>query len=280
MRYTIDMLNNYNRKRIDLGLRFGLVAGIVFSLAAWGIDTVILVSHHSAMPFLKFIAGFIVCVPAATLSGYLTARQGKGYLGLLFWGGLAVLLSFMVVTLPTKFYPWFLQTFRPELSSFVRFEELVSSGTNWFYCLFAIGLTCLLCGLLENLLIEQALASSSGLGPLMPLVICALVMLLAGIFGDLLVTSDFRKPIVSVDTLLENSALYYDKEVDFRTARELHLDAAKPLGELVLGAHRLTLVEVDRYLTLMKVLVEFEGQTALCQSINSLPTFCSMTSFK
>lgn len=274
IRYTNYMDRSFSRQRITLGISYGFTAGIFFSLAAWGVDAAILAQHHASLPLLKLIPGLLICLPAATLAGYLTAKHQKGFLGMLYWGALAVLLSFLVISLPINFQPWFLNAFRPQYRLFIGIEELVSSFTNWFYCLFAIGLTSMLCGFLENLLIDQALASSSELGPRMPQIICAVIMIVAGLFGDLLLTSDFRKPIIAMDTLLENAALYYGQEVDEKTERELRLGAATPLGELVLEPHSLTLASVDRYMTLMKVVVEFDEQVAVCQTINFQPTFC------
>jgi len=270
------MLSSYSRKRTNLGVLYGFIAGFFFSLAAWGIDAVILAQHNVALPFLKFVPALLICVPAATLAGCMTAKLDKGIYGLLFWGGLAVLLAFLVINLPVKFSPWYLRIFRSDISTLINFEDLVSTDSNWFYSLFAIGLTCMLGGFLENILIDQGLASGSGAGVYIPLVICALIMFFSGIFGDLLMTSDFRKPLVAMDTLLENAAIYYDRDVDEQVERELHLGAAGPLAELVLEPHTLTLVSVDRYQTLMKVLVTFEDKTALCQTINGQPTFCTM----
>lgn len=276
LRYTFSMVNEFSRKRSNLSIRYGLIAGLFFSLAAWGMDAIILTRYHASLPLVKLLPGLLICVPTAMLAGYLTAKIESSMLGIVIWGGLAVLFTFLVINLPTKFYPWYLSTIRPDVNAIIHFEELIGLGGYWFYCLFAIGITCLLCGFLENVLLDQGLASSSLIGPHMPYVICGLIMLLSGLFGDLLLTKDFREPIVAYDQLLKNAATYYNQEVDAMTKRNLRLGTVEPLGELVLQPHTLTLVEVDRYLTLTKVLIEFDGQTALCQAIQSKPTFCKI----
>ena len=268
------MVDEFSRKRSNLGVRYGLIAGLFFTLAAWGLDAIILTRYHASLPFLKFLPALLICVPTAILAGYLTARFESSIVGLVMWGGLAVLYTFLVINLPLKFYPWFLGKIHPDFSPIIYFEELIGLGGYWFYCLFAIGITCLLCGFLENVLLDQGLASSSLLGPQMPFVFCALIMMLSGLFGDILLTRDFREPIVAYDILLNNAATYHNQEVDATTKRNLRLGTVEPLGELVLQPHTLTLVEVDRYLTLTKILVEFDDQTALCQAIQSKPTFC------
>lgn len=268
------MVDEFSRKRSNLGVRYGFIAGLFFTLAAWGLDAIILARYHASLPLLKFLPALLICVPTAMLAGYLTAKIESSIFGLVIWGGLAVLFTFLVINLPQKFYPWFLSKLRPEYSSFIHFEELIGLGGYWFYCLFAIGITCLLCGFLENVLLDQGLASSSLVGPQMPFVVCGLIMMLSGLFGDLLLIRDFREPIVAYDQLLINAATYYNQEVDVETKRNLRLGTVEPLGELVLQPPTLTLVEVDRYLTLTKVMIEFDDQVALCQAIQSKPTFC------
>ena len=270
------MVSEFSRKRSNLGVRYGFIAGFFFTLAAWGLDAIVLTRYHAALPFLKFLPALLICVPTAMLAGYLTAKIESGMLGLVIWGGLAVLYTYLIINLPTKFYPWYLLKFRPEVTTMVHFEELIGLGGYWFYCLFAIGITCLLCGFLENVLLDQGLASSSLLGPQMPFVICALIMLLSGLFGDILMIRDFRKPIVAYDQLLKTAASYYGQEVDAATKRNLRLGTVDILGDLVLQPHTLTLVEIDRYLSLTKLLVEFDDQPAICQAVQSNPTFCKL----
>ena len=270
------MVGEFSHKRSNLGIRYGIVAGVAFTMASWGLDALVLAYHHASLPLMKLIPAFLICVPTAMLAGYLTAKFESGMLGMVIWGGLAVLYSFLVINLPLKFSPWYLNNFRPEINSLVHFEELIGTGGYWFYCLFAIGITCLLCGFLENVLLDQGLASSSILGSQMPAVICALIMLLCGLFGDLILIRDFRKPIVEYDNLLKNAAIYYDQEVDKQTKSELRLGTADVLGDLVLLPYKLTLVETDQYLTLTKILIEFDGKAALCQAVQSKPTFCKL----
>lgn len=270
------MVNDFSRKRSNLGVCYGLTAGLFFTLIAWGLDAIVLARYHASLPFIKFVPALFICVPSAILAGYLTAKFESNILGLIIWGCLAVLYSFLVINLPTKFYPWCLDKIRPEITPVLHFEELIGLGGYWFYCLFAIGITCLLCGFLENVLLDQGLASSSLLGPQMPFVICALIMMLSGLFGDLLLIRDFRKPIVAYDKLLKIAETNYGHDVDAETRRNLRLGTVDVLGELVLQPHTLTLVEVDRYLTLTKVIVEFDGHTALCQAVQSKPTFCQL----
>lgn len=271
------MNSSFSRKRIKLGVVYGLIAGIFFTLAAWGMDAIILSRHNVVLPFLKFLPAFLICVPAAVVVGFLTAKYENGLLGFALWACLAVLFTYAVIYIPIKLTPWLTSKLLPEFIPIIKFQDLTNIGHYWFYGIFAIGFTCILCGILENLLIDQSFAAAGPLGAMIPFVICMAIMTGAGFSGDLLMTSHFREPMVMIDTLLQNGATYYNQEVDKLEARKLRLNIVRPLDELVLQPHALTLVSADNYLGLMKVLVDFDGKYALCHIVYSQPTFCEIT---
>ncbi len=271
------MVSSFSRKRTNLGVVYGLIAGLFFTLAAWGMDAIILIRSNVSLPFLKFLPALLICVPTALLAGYLTAKFENGLLSLVLWAGLAVLFTYLVINIPIKLAPWLTTKLIPEFIPVISFEELTNIGHYWFVGILAIGFTCVLCGILENLLIDQRLASSSSVGALIPFIICIVIMTGAGFSGDLLMTNHFREPLVTIDELLQNGATYYDQEVDKLEARKMQLSILRPLDDLVLKPHTLTLVSADNYLGLMKVLVDFDGKYALCHIVYSQPTFCEIT---
>ncbi len=271
------MNSSFSRKRTNLGVLYGLIAGFFFTLAAWGMDAVILIRSNVSLPFLKFLPAFLICVPAAILAGFVTAKYEKGFLSFSLWAGLAVLYTYTVINIPIKMVPWLTSKLLPEFIPVIDFQELTNIGHYWFYGIFAIGFTCILCGILENILIDQSLSAAGALGATIPFMICMAIMTGAGFSGDLLMTNHFREPMVMIDTLLQNGATYYDQEVDKLEARKMRLSIVRPLGELVLQPHTLTLVSADNYLGLMKVLVDFDGKYALCHIVYSQPTFCEIT---
>jgi hypothetical protein len=271
------MSRSFSRKRTNLGVVYGLLAGLFFTLAAWGMDAIILMRSNVTLPFLKFLPALLICVPSGLLAGFLTAKFENGLVSLVLWAGLAVLFTYTVINIPIKLAPWLTSKLMPEFIPVLKFEELTNIGHYWFYGIFAIGFTCILCGILENLFIDQSLASSSSIGALIPFFICITVMSGAGFSGDLLMTNHFREPLVLIDTLLQDGATYYNQEVDKVEARKMRLSVVRPLDDLVLKPHSLTLVSTDNYLGLMKVLVDFDGKYALCHVVYSQPAFCEIT---
>jgi hypothetical protein len=270
------MNSSFSRKRTNLGVLYGLLAGIFFSLAAWGMDAGILMRHNVTLPFLKLLPALLICVPAAIIAGFVTAKYEHGLLSFAVWAALAVLYTFTVINIPIRLAPWLTSKILPEFIPVIKFQELTNIGHYWFYGIFAIGFTCILCGILENILIDQSFAASGPLGAMIPFVICMAIMTGAGFSGDLLMTNHFREPMVMIDTLLQNGATYYNQEVDKLEARKMHLSIVRPLNDLVLQQRSLTLVDVDGYLSVMKVLVDFNGESALCHTVYSQPTFCEI----
>ncbi|MCK9245522.1 MAG: hypothetical protein M0P11_01035 [Anaerolineaceae bacterium] len=270
------MFGSVSRKRISLGLQYGFIAGLFFTLAAWGMDAWLLNRHNLSLPFVKFIPALLVCLPASVLAGYLTARFESGVVTLLLWLGLAVLFTYMTLLLPLKFVPWAIGKIEPDYIPLIKIEALNNIGHYWFFGIFAIGCGCVLCGILENLLIDQSLASSSLVGGWMPMFVCLAIMVGTGLSADMLVTSHFREPVAVIDTLLKNGATYYNQEVDKLEARKMHLTVVRPLEDLVLEPYKLTLIASDNYLGVMKVVVEFDTQEALCHVVYSQPTFCEI----
>ena len=63
-------------KRI-FGMVYGIMAGITFACASWGMDGYLLSQLHGYLPWFNLIAGMILCSIVAGTLGWLTARLEK-----------------------------------------------------------------------------------------------------------------------------------------------------------------------------------------------------------
>ena len=61
------------------GWLMGCLAGLVFSLAAWGMDAVILIQARAIFPWFKLLAGTFIAVGLGGLCGYIGARVNTGF---------------------------------------------------------------------------------------------------------------------------------------------------------------------------------------------------------
>ena len=262
------------RKKRLLGLIYGIVAGLAFTVFAWGLDAVMLAKANAVDFWVKLIPGLIICLLAGGLAGWLTILIHKHAFAILFWGLLAVLFSWSVVWLPFSGMPLLLKLFHPELSNLISFSTIQDFGQFRLVSLLVIGLAALMCGLLELNLVDQATLSSYVSSRITALIVCILLFGLAGSATDHMINVNLREPVQVINDLLQFVQDNVGVEVPKAKARQMHLSAANQLGALVQKPRRLTLISIDESLVMMDVLVDFEGTKVKCSTIFSQPTDC------
>lgn len=264
------------RKKQLTGLFYGLVAGAVFSLTAWGMDAVKLAGANMAFPFMKFIPALIVCALAGGLAGWLSIRVGHWLVSIILWLLFALLVVWLVLWLPIEGSAELLRFLSPNLTHWIEYVSIDGLMQFRVVGLIVIGIPCLLCGVVENNLVEQALAAQGVGGWIAMLLVAALLLGAAGFAADELLNRHFREPAQALDDLFEFAAEHQGKEVEKTLARRMRLSVAKPLGDLVKNPRRMTLVAYDSTLGQMDFLVDFRGTWARCKVIYSQPTQCDI----
>jgi hypothetical protein len=178
------------RAQYRYGLFYGLMVGLLFAVFAWGMDAYLLFQSHAVQPWLKLILGALVCAPAGALAGWLSMRFERGLLALVFWLLAATVFAWMTVLLPLQLFPWLLTLLEPNLDGLVSYfladELTVRFGVSFMWT----GLFTALAGLLELPMGQPAAFSTSVMGKLAPVLLCAVLM---GI-GGTLVEADNNKP--------------------------------------------------------------------------------------
>jgi hypothetical protein len=139
-----------------------------------------------------------------------------------------------------------------------------------------IALISLLCALLENLLIEQALFSASSFSVIVPIVISFVFFCLAGNTIDGLYNKQIREPIVTVDKLIQFAVDNSGKEISVETSRAMHLAAVNSIKELLPLERTLILSNYDQMLGQIDVLVKFNGSWVKCTTVYNQVTFCKL----
>ncbi|MFZ3071369.1 MAG: hypothetical protein WA110_09660 [Anaerolineaceae bacterium] len=268
------MTAQFNRKQQRLGLIYGLVAGVVFAFTAWGIDAIKLSNAHIAYPFMKFLPGLIICVLTGCLVGWASIRIGKTWVALLLWLLFAVLLVWLMIYLPIKGNAALIKQFQPNLSGFIEYPMVANVEQFRIIGMIALGLPCLLCGFFESHLVDQALASSSSMGTITMILVCALLMSGAGFGADDLINKHFREPVQVLDQLFEFALKNDGKEVEKTIARRMHLSVVEDLADLLHNPRQLTLIAYDSMLGQVDILVNFGGSWVRCTAIYSQPTRC------
>jgi len=168
------------RKKQLTGFFYGLVAGAVFSLTAWGMDAVKLAGANMAFPFMKFIPALIVCALAGGLAGWLSIRVGHWLVSIILWLLFALLVVWLVLWLPIEGSAELLRFLSPNLTHWIEYVSIDGLMQFRVVGLIVIGIPCLLCGVVENNLVEQALAAQGVGGWIAMLLVAALLLGAAG----------------------------------------------------------------------------------------------------
>ena len=168
-----------NRKQL-VGLVFGLTAGLAFAIFAWGVDGFVLARAHGAYPWVKFIPGLLISFISGGLVGWLTVRLQNPFLRILLWLLFAYMLSRLFIWLPIKATPQIIGWFDSYLGNFLNYPLYKDFNHVQWVGFVVIALISILCGLLENVLIDQALFSTGTFSVVVPIVVCFVFFCLAG----------------------------------------------------------------------------------------------------
>ena len=264
------------RKKQRIGFFFGLVAGAVFSLTAWGVDAVQLAGANVSFPFTKLIPALFICALAGGFVGCLSIRVGHWLVSIILWLLFAVLAVWLVLWLPVQGSAQILRYLSPNLTHWIEYAPIEGLSQFRILGLIVIGVPCLLCGIIENNLVEQALSAQGIGGWLAMFLVAALLLGAAGFAGDELLNRHFREPAQALNDMFEFAAENQGKEVEKTLARRMRLSVAKPLGDLVKKPREMTLIAYDSTLGQMDFLVDFRGTWARCKVIYSQPTQCDL----
>jgi hypothetical protein len=262
------------KKKLHLGLIYGLSGGLAFAVFAWGIDAWLLAQANSSYAWIKFVPGLIICLLTGGLAGWLTILTERHGFAVLFWGILGVIFSWMAVWLPFTGTLRFISLLDPQLAGYFKFSPLPNAVQFRVISLLIVGIAAIIAGLLEINLIHQALLSPYISSFIVSLLVCVVIFGLVGSATDHMINTITREPVQVVNSLLQFAQNNFGITVPKETARAMHLSSARQLGDLVEKPRRLTLISYDQDLGMIGVLVDFEGTRAKCSTIYSQPTDC------
>jgi hypothetical protein len=229
---------------------------------------------HGAFSWVKFVPGLLVCIICSGLVGWLVARLQSNLLGIVLWLALMLVYSQLILWLPIRVAPFLIKIFNGALGNYLQYPYYSELNQNlWFgFAVFAI--IAIINGMIENILIDQALFSSGKAAIVIPLLVCGLSFGLAGSIGDSLLNKNFREPIKIVDELIQFAQDNYGKEVPPAVAKSMHLGSLNPVMQYVTLDRKLVLSNYDKYLGQVEVLVDFEGKWVKCVTIYNQVTNC------
>ena len=98
------------RAKYQFGTWFGAAMGFVFAIATWGLDAYWLAIANGLLPWLKFLAGAILCMIVGGITGRFSAQMDKPLLSMFFWLITAIFFAWLIVALPLQIFPGLLSS--------------------------------------------------------------------------------------------------------------------------------------------------------------------------
>jgi len=268
------MERQFEKRKLQLGLVYGLACGLAFVLFAWGIDALLLSRAHGTYAFLKLAAGAAVCVPVSGLVGRMTVEHENHFISLVLWALLALVFSWLVIWLPARGAKEIIGELSPGYSRLLHYGEIRNLWQYRMFVTIIVGLAAVICGLLEINLVEQALLNPYAASIVILVLAGALLFGIAGSACDYLFTSNFREPVLAVDDLLRYAREHQGEEIPPDIVRKKHLGSVRQISDILGRPYRLMLMEYDPFLGQMEVLVRFNEVLVQCTTIYSQPTNC------
>jgi hypothetical protein len=264
------------RAQYQYGFFYGAMTGLFFVFFAWGMDAILLFQAHAIQPWLKLIVGALVCVPVGGLSGWLTMRFERALLSIPFWVVAGVVFSAMTAALPMGIFPRLLVWIEPDLEGLVSYVVTDAIAVRFLVSFLWVVIFVILAGVLEIPMGQPAAFSTSAMGKLAPLFLCAVLM---GI-GGTVVDSDNNKPlrdaVIVMNNTLQFAADHQGLEINPAVSRAMHLAALRQISDLVGQPHELIIGAFDQHLDQVHIVVRFDGEALVdCLTVHNQITNCT-----
>lgn len=262
------------RMKRQLGIVYGMMVGLSFAAASWGIDAYLLSQAHAYYPWLKFILGAVICMAAGGIAGWLVARSEKGSFGLIIYLGLGLLFSWLIVALPFQIFPQVVSWLDPEAGGLLNYTFYEGFSSRFVIAIAWISLFVALVGLLQIPMAEPAAFATSVFGKLAPLIVCSVIMFINGVIVDTLNNEPMRTPILYLNNTIQFAVDHHGQEIDRAVSRRMRLASLRAVQEVVTQPRKMIVGGYDQFLDQIHVLVRFGDTWVDCIVVYNQPSFC------
>lgn len=264
--------------RISLGILFGLLAGLGFTLALWGYEVILLSNASAELPWLKFAIGAPACLLISILAGWLTARFDNSLLGFIIWGLSGLGFVWIASHTPFEGLTLVLTRLEPVFQGFDLYPFVLSARARMQLLYIIAGLLTGLAGSFELFLIESALRSAYFFARLFTFLIFLVILAPIGLAIDNLINQPLREPILVIDDLIQTGLKAEITPVTKDEARQLGLSAIKTFGSLIHQPYQINLGRYDpESLSETSVHINFNGTWGTCFVLDNRPMYCQLS---
>jgi hypothetical protein len=261
-----------------LGLVYGVIVGVVYSLSAWLYDAITLSRVNTSLPWLKFSIGLSFCVVVGAVAGLIVGSQDRGSVAVIIW--LIAGMSFAWITghLPFDVTSTVLKWLNPRFQGFEIYPLYHVSEMRTLIFMIIIGGVAGISGVFQLVILDAARSAPSKLGRLFILFIGIPFYILAGFLSDNQFNQIFRDPLLAVDKLVRFGIEHQGQEIDPQLALDMHYGSLRQVEDLIHQPRYLMLGDYDESSMLSTAVeITFGGTWARCTVINRQVTMCFRT---
>ncbi len=262
------------REKRNYGIWFGAALGFTFAVFAWGIDAYQLSHMNGFHPWIKLVFSEIFCILIGGLAGWLSARIDKVFIALPIWIITALIFAWLVVMLPLQIAPRLLEVIEPDLQGLLHYKYYAEFSSRIFVAFVWIVVLVSISGLLQLPLSEGAVFSTSIVGKVAPMLVCLVLMGIAGAIIDGLNNEPLRSPVEAMNATIQYHFDHQGMPPNLAEARKMHQGSLRVIQDVVTPQRQLTVSGYDHYLGEVEVLVKFNNAWAECTVFYNQPANC------
>lgn len=244
----------------------GLIAGVAYSLFAWGIDAYLLQISHYTAPWLKFLVGTIPVILIITLTAWLGTKLNNVVSKTLLWMAAATGLSFLISTITFQGSEFAYKVILPEVGDRILYMATEGIKSRLFVIIVMTNILFILGGLLIDSASEALITASGVFGWIFPILFCLAFFAGAGFVADSNFNTELRDNILTLDQQVEELS-----QLDLANLSEREERMVRRFTKLNVdleGSRYLLIASFDESFSQIEVLINFGGIWAQCLALN------------
>lgn len=235
-------MDNVITKRV-IGNTFGIAAGVIFSISAFGLNALIQTQNHLYLSGLVFLISLLIFTGLTYFSSLITVRSNSARTGALVWFASGIIVGLMTTLLPLYFYPKVVMWTVPEAAGWFKYAWQADQNFVLFFCVLLSAICFLMIGLLENNLVDSTYFSNT-LGVLIfNTLIIAVFMGVIGSVVDSMVNKKLREAASGLNFTIDYAQHHDIDTVSKETRRNLRLAAVTDIKDTLSQEHTIYVYE-------------------------------------
>jgi len=264
-------------ERQKIGLAYGILAGLGFSLTTWGYDAFLLSRAYADLPWLKLAIGGVFCLAIGGFVGWMAGRLDSPLFAFPAWLLAGVSFAWFTSHLPFEILTKVIALIDPKFQGLVLYPYTTNVKLRMVIVYVVVTLMAGIAGGLQTLLVESARVAGTRLLRWLTLSAVLLLFAVGGTAADN-INQPFRDPLLSVDHTIRFALSTEGTPVDTKLAADMHLRAIEPLKGLLHKPRRLILGEYEPvYLDSFSIYIDFDGTWAYCSVFVNQPGICQVS---